>query len=587
MNSRAALRRLQARLYRGKMAVLNEGVSFRTAALRFHVPKSTLHDYVKGKTGNARMGRPPLLTEQEEKSVVEALLHFADCGVPLCKSDVQEAIAFMVSSFPEARRMSLSFKNGRPGRAFMRGFLKRHHAELRVCVPEHHEAKRYAAVNAETLTSHVAKVERLVQLHGIDAGRFWNLDETGTTPGRDVKGNGKQRRYMRRNGSREARVPEFVRANRVTTMPVISARGDTGPPLFVLQGKRLPYRRVVEGGVVRTQTYADLLPRTACIALREERGAVDSTNFVHWAHKFVESVSDLTANGRHVLLTYDAYNAHMSLTVLMLFRTKRIVVYALPAHTSGKTQPLDVVAFSIYKRELNTAISSTVRVGHPEELDMWQYCSILAHAYYKAFTRENIVSSFGRSGLWPLDVQRLLGTAKPRDTNALGEICTTATLINLLEQKRRQAREGILGAELSVLRTGFVDTSRGAVLTSPEALAIAKRKADSDEKKREAEHIALNRRAARQAAQDAQRKKQRAREFEFVCARRASLAHMSVGVFKAQLRSLKERRAVARVKATERGRQARIARIADARESGAPLRLLASVACDSVSSENV
>ena len=182
------------------------------------------------------MGRPPLLSEQEEKSVVDALLHFADCGVPLCKADVQEAIAFMVSTFSEARRRSLPFKDGRPGRAFMRGFLKRHREELKVCVPEHHEAKRHAAVNAETLTAHVAKVERLVQLHGIDAERFWNLDETGANPGRDVKGNAKQRRYMRRNGSREARVPDFVRTNRVTTMPVISASGEAGRPFSCSKG---------------------------------------------------------------------------------------------------------------------------------------------------------------------------------------------------------------------------------------------------------------------------------------------------------------------------------------------------------------
>ena len=35
-----------------------------------------------------------------------------------------------------------------------------------------------------------------------------------------------------------------------------------------------------------------------------------------------------------------------------LFRNNRIIVYALPSKTSGKTQPCDVTLFGSYKREL-------------------------------------------------------------------------------------------------------------------------------------------------------------------------------------------------------------------------------------------
>ena len=102
------------------------------------------------------------------------------------------------------------------------------------------------------------------------------------------------------------------------------------------------------------------------------------------------------------MLTYNEYTAHLSLEVLLLFRTNRIVVYALPANTSGKTQPLDLVAFSAYKRELNPAIARTVGTGMKAHVDMYEYCQILTTAYYKAFTHSNITSSFMRSGMWPL-----------------------------------------------------------------------------------------------------------------------------------------------------------------------------------------
>ena len=153
-------------------------------------------------------------------------------------------------------------------------------------------------------------------------------------------------------------------------MPVVSAAGEAGSPLYVFKGKRLPFREVLSHDVVQVQTYAQLLPRHACIAMREEGGGVDAQNFLHWAYSFIESVRDLTANERHVLLTYDAYGAHMSLSVLELLRQHRIVVYALPAHTSSNTQPLDVVLFSSYKRELASAIAKTVKTGEHTQLDM-------------------------------------------------------------------------------------------------------------------------------------------------------------------------------------------------------------------------
>ena len=131
-----------------------------------------------------------------------------------------------------------------------------------------------------------------------------------------------------------------------------------------------------------------------------------------------------------------------------------------------------------------------------------------------------------------------------------------------------------------MLRTGFVDTTRGAVLTSMEALAIAKRKADNDEKKREADRVAQSRRETRLAVQQTLRDKRRNREFELICARRASLACMPVRLFKARLRSMKERRAGARMNAVQRARGRRAARIASARVLDTPLCLLANVACE-------
>ena len=147
-------------------------------------------------------------------------------------------------------------------------------------MPEYPESERHSACNAETLTTHLAKIKQLIADYSIDELRFWSLGETGSTPGRDTKGNCRKQRFMRRNGSREARVPDLTRSGRVTIMPFISAIGERGPPLFVFKGRRISFRQVIVDGQVRTQTCAQVLPRHACIATREENGGVDSANFL-------------------------------------------------------------------------------------------------------------------------------------------------------------------------------------------------------------------------------------------------------------------------------------------------------------------
>ena len=359
---------------------------------------------------------------------------------------------------------------------------------------------------------------------------------------------------MRRGGAQEMRVAEFTRTARATLMPAISAAGEMGPPLFVFRGLHLPYREAAVDGRIVTQTYASFLPRHACLAVREERGGVDSENFLNWAHVFIESVEDLTANDRYILLIFDGYGAHMSLRVLELFRRNRIIAYALPAHTSGTTQPLDVVMFSEYKRELNNAIAATLKTADADQLDMFQYCALMTYAYNRNFTRSNIEASFRRASLWLLNPSQLLNVPRLRDTNARSEIMSPEQLVKLLDEKRAAVRKNILGREVSLLRSGFIDTTRGAVLTSNEALSALRQKAEADSEKR-AQHMEREvQRGVRAARRDARLRRERDRMRHSELERRARLANMPIDCFKSQQRSMKERRSVARLRAFQKAR---------------------------------
>eukprot|EP00171_Calliarthron_tuberculosum_P023503 IDg23503t1 len=289
MDFKGAQRRLSKRMYRARVAVQEKNMSYRKAAQRYHLPKSTLSDavqrHVSGKCAS-KASRRPVFTEPEggaNSRTIAMLLRprrSANARAPRrCDSALCQAAAGCSTTIDSVSR-------GSTGREVCRAFLRRHRKTLKFVVPTKQEGKRFAAINARTIAAHFAVLEALISS--------------------DARSSSRKRRYMRRTGAHDIKLPDFICSGRTTLMPVVSAAGSSGPPLFVFTGSHLPYRQVVVNGQISTQTYAAYLPRGACLAVR----------------------------AKTVLLTLDGYAAHMSHTVMELFKANNIVVHAIPAHTS-------------------------------------------------------------------------------------------------------------------------------------------------------------------------------------------------------------------------------------------------------------
>ena len=154
-----------------------------------------MYDALSARNPRRKTGRPLTLSDEEEERIVLTVLYYADCGVPLTRLHLLEAITIFVEKLPPKRRIQLPFRDGKPGTWFVRSFQRRHHAKLKFAIPKCHEGKRHANVNAETITTHFATFEKLLDKYNIDSNRLWNLDETGGIPGRDANGNSKRKRY--------------------------------------------------------------------------------------------------------------------------------------------------------------------------------------------------------------------------------------------------------------------------------------------------------------------------------------------------------------------------------------------------------
>lgn len=177
-------------------------------------------------------------------------------------------------------------------------------------------------------------------------------------------------------------------------MLVVHADRATGSPLFVLKGAETLYRMVLLDGAAFMQTYRSVLPRKSVVAMCAEGGGFDSNNVFLSSRLFVKDIRDLTAGGCKVLFLYDGYRSHMSFCSLKLLHDSVVVVFALPAHTSGKTQQCDVALFDVYKRALNSLMDAVGGVGDLIVNKNWAYGRLMYEAYKRCFTGRNILAAF-------------------------------------------------------------------------------------------------------------------------------------------------------------------------------------------------
>lgn len=158
-------------------------------------------------------------------------------------------------------------------------------------------------------------------------------------------------------------------------MLCVSAGGAQGPSLWVFKGARLRCRDVDVNNTRVTETLSSCLPGDALEEMEPSSPGVNGQSFNQWAVKFTDSIRHLVGGGRKVLLTYDGHHSLITLKVLEHLFDNGVTVFAIPAHTSGKTQPCDTGIFHKFKRECNKSITDTSMSSRATTLDIYDLCS--------------------------------------------------------------------------------------------------------------------------------------------------------------------------------------------------------------------
>jgi len=369
------------------------------------------------------MGRPTVLTEDEENELERDILALASRNSPLSRSETLD----LANDILRSRKGGTDLREVvRLGPTWLRGFMQRHSGlSLRVAQPL--SVAREEGCSKRTLMLHLTCLLSVLEAFCFWRwpGRIWNVDETAIQ-----YGDGKRLKVLAERGARQVHCRAPVSTQHVSTLFAVNAEGRRSPVTFVLPTGKTPLEFWCAIRDVRQDEWM-----TVC----EKKGFVNRDTFRTWLRRFADWLDNnvrIDNPDEHHLLILDQCSAHASLEIYKLAQMRNIVLYYLPPHTTHVTQPVDVGLFGPLKAAFRKHEKATLTQlerqfdakcrnwnGSPEtkpgrlRLTLCDIPRILQPAIEESFTRKNVESAFRATGIVPYNRDVLLAKATTEPTD--------------------------------------------------------------------------------------------------------------------------------------------------------------------------
>jgi len=384
-------------------SVVNETLGLREASRVYNIPVETIRRRVNG---SVRMGCKPgptaVLTDEEEDRLVSYLISMADMGYGIKRDTVME-MAFMIA---EKTHKDHPFTEGKAGRAWFEGFLRRH-PKLTIRSPQALSYSRAICANRETVDEFFGKLGSIYgRLNLISKPMLiFNCDETGISivhkPGKVLAELGRRNVYA---------VTSAERGKTHTILSCVSASGYVLPPMMIYPRKKCVPDKMKEGAVPGT------------LFRSSESGWINGELYIDWFKFFLQQIPAC----RPVLLIQDGHASHISIELIELAKANDVHLLCLPSHTTHILQPLDVGVFKSFKSHFSKACTKYL-AKHPGVVvtpDM--LASLVAEAWPSSFTAVNIMAGFKKTGVYPLNP----GEVTDRQLAPSKAVCSQAAVTN-------------------------------------------------------------------------------------------------------------------------------------------------------------
>ena len=198
-----------------------EGLSLLGSSKRYGVSRTSLRRHLEGKV---KVGRPPVLSENEEVVLVDTLNQLSSWGYGFDALDFKLLVRDYLNS---VNKTVPQFKNNLPGTDFACSFMQRNNMVVRRAS---NIKRARSAVSRDDIQNFF---DRLSDVGDIPAENIFNYDETAISDDPGVK------RVMVSRGTRRVEVvKEHSKAN-ISIMVCGSAAGELLPPFVCYKSENL------------------------------------------------------------------------------------------------------------------------------------------------------------------------------------------------------------------------------------------------------------------------------------------------------------------------------------------------------------
>lgn len=374
---------------------IERGISIREVASSMGFSKSALQRYwIKRKQFNTidefqthRNFVPNQVFDHEQEMMLESYLikssemFYGLTNEQARKVAYQYALAVKSDNIPKTW-----YQEQMAGREWLVGFMSRHNS-LTLRKPESTSLGRAACFNQANLDQFYDNLRKVYQQFGFLQQDVWNVDETGVTTVHV------QPKVIAQRGAKQVgQIASAERGRLVTVCCFINALGNTVPPAFIYPLKTF-----------KEEKFVGYPPGS--LGLAHPSGWMTHDNFLNVMKHFIKHVK--CSKDKPVLLLLDNHETHLNINVIQEAKNNGVVLLSFPPHCSHRLQPLDVSVYGPFKASYNRACQDFMvrpeNVGKP--INIYHIPQLVTIAYNKAFTRQNVVSGFEKTGIWPFNSQ--------------------------------------------------------------------------------------------------------------------------------------------------------------------------------------
>lgn len=284
-------------------------------------------------------------------------------------------------------------------------FLERH-GDIKTKIAHSLEAARAHATTYEAITAWFDIYTKLLREYNVDQWRLYNMDEHGFHEGGT--------RSHKVVGTSETNCAIVTESDSSTWVSIIEAGSAAG--------RRLTPCVIFKGTDLQGQWFPEGFPNWGYAA--SPSGWSNSDIAIMWLRDIFLPQTKPDKPGQWRILVIDNHSTHIPLKFMYLAWKNKVYCLYLEAHSSHITQPFDFGVFSPLKNAFYKETRRYADLNTTAPIHKQRFIECYHIARDVAATEKNIISGFEGTGLWPVNVNKVL--SRIINTKQLpGENCTT------------------------------------------------------------------------------------------------------------------------------------------------------------------